>query len=129
MANIRSLQMADAVCADARVRLEKRFLGLSVRAVYAPTGSPLRCKTLELTAEDGKRMHNILTLSREQMLSALADLKLCSVYNGNYVLELAASEDARFVALQLFHYVQLGYEPVTDVLFLEGDEARHMAQL
>ncbi len=122
MANIRSLQMADAVCADARVRLEKRFLGLSVRAVYAPTGSPLRCKTLELTAEDGKRMHSILTLSREQMLAALADMKLGSVFN-------AASEDGRFAALQLFHYLQLGYEPVTDVLFLEGDEARCAAGL
>lgn len=121
--------MADAVCADARVRLEKRFLGLSVRAVYAPTGSPLRCKVIELTAEVGGRLHTILAQPREQMLAALADMKLGSVFNGNYILELAASEDGRFAALQLFHYLQLGYEPVTDVLFLEGDEARCAAGL
>lgn len=129
MANIKSLQMADAVCADARVRLEKKFWGLSAKAVYVPTGSALRCKVIELAAEVGGRLHTILAQPREQMLAALADMKLGSVYNGNYILKVAASEDGRFAALQLFHYLQLGYEPVSDVLFLEGDEARCVARL
>ena len=49
--------------------------------------------------------------------------------NGNYMMEVCVSRDGGFVALQLFQYEQLGYEPASDMLIYEGEDAHALAQI
>jgi len=46
-----------------------------------------------------------------------------------YMLEVACSRDGRFVALLLQQFARMSYEPVTDTLFFEGDDAQIVSQL
>jgi len=43
--------------------------------------------------------------------------------------EVCASRDGAFLAVQLHQFTRMSYEPVTDVLLFEGDDARVMKQL
>jgi len=43
-------------------------------------------------------------------------------FSGIYLFETCVSQDAQFAAVMLLQYRQMSYEPVTDVLFFEGNE-------
>ncbi|MBR4925486.1 MAG: hypothetical protein IKZ61_07015 [Prevotella sp.] len=123
MANIKSLQMWNNICTDARISISKSLFGLRVTAVYNPTGSMLEARKIELSKEDGDRMRRIITGSREKLSQSVGDFHPKSVDYGNYMAEACFSRDGAFVAVQLFQFVQLSYEPVTDVIIFEGEEA------
>lgn len=43
--------------------------------------------------------------------------------------EVCASRDGAFLAVQLHQFTRMSYEPVTDVLIFEGNDARIVKEL
>ena len=129
MANIKNLQMWKDICADARIRISKSLFGLKAPAVYVPTQSVIDACTIEYTPQDGDRLRHILSASREDLAKAIDGFRPKEVPNGNYMLEVGRSRDGQFVALLLQQFTRLSYEPVTDLLFFEGDDANIISQL
>lgn len=129
MANIYNLQMAKSICADSRISIRKSFFGLRTNVVYNPTGSEVDVKTIEYAPDAGRQWKHLLGQPRTDLLSSLSDFHPQPTMNGNYMLEVCVSRDGEFVALQLLQFEQLGYEPVSDVLTFEGEEARALAAI
>ena len=129
MANINKLQMGKTVCADERIAVSKALLGLRTRVTYLPTNSNVDVKTLEYSAADGDKLKAVLTGNRGELGKAVAGFRPQPTVNGNYLVELCLSADRAFVAVQLLRIAQMSYEPVSDVLMFEGDEARTVSQL
>lgn len=129
MANINNLQMAKAVCADSRISIRKSLFGLRTNVVYNPTGSEVDVRTIEYAPESGAQWRHILSQPRASLRPLLADFHPQPVVNGNYMMEVCVSRDGGFVALQLFQYEQLGYEPASDMLIYEGEDAHALAQI
>ncbi|MCR4957203.1 MAG: hypothetical protein K6B13_01145 [Prevotella sp.] len=129
MANIKNLQMWNTICTDARISISKSMLGLRTTANYIPSNSVLDVKTIEYSAADGERLKRLLTSPRENLEKAIGDFHPTQTANGNFMAELCVSRDGAFLAVQLFQFVLMKYEPATDVLIYEGAEARIVKQL
>lgn len=129
MANIKNLQMWQSICSDNRINISKSLFGLRTKAIYGPTGSVIDARTLEYSPEDGKHIKRILDIPQEKMTDSIGDFRPKTVDNGNYLAEVCQSRDGRFLAVQLFQFVKLNYEPATDVIILEGDVAEAVSKL
>ncbi|MBO4801398.1 MAG: hypothetical protein J5545_05970 [Bacteroidaceae bacterium] len=129
MANITHLQMSKAICADARVSVSKSFFGLFTKAVYRTTNSIIDAEILEFSTADGERLKRVLESPRPNLAAAAAGFLPKPIVNGNYMAEVCASRDAHFVAVRLYQYDRMNYEPVTALLVFEGEEARIVRQL
>ena len=129
MANIKTLQMWDNICADSRISISKSFLGLKTTATYVPTQSIIDVKIVEYTQKDGERLQRILQTQQDKLSEAISDFHPKEVYNGNYLLEVCKSRDGQFVGLLLKQFSQITYEPVTEALFFEGDRAKVLSNL
>lgn len=129
MANIKNLQMWDSICADARISISKSLFGLRTTATYNPTNSVVDAKTYEYSPADGERLKRLLETSREKLSEAIGDFRPKATVNGNFMAEVCASDDGAFLAVQLFQFIRMSYEPVTEVLFFEGTDAKALGQL
>lgn len=129
MANIKTLQMWNTICTDARISVSKSLFGMRTTVTYQPTGSQLDVIRAEYQSADGERLKHILTSPRETLAKAIDSFHPKNVANGNYMAEVCVSSDGAFLAVQLLHFSQLSYEPATDVLIFEDDEARLVRQL
>lgn len=121
--------MWNTICADARISVSKSLFGLRTTAVYTPTNSVIEANTFEYSPADGEHLRRILSSSREDLVHAIGDFRPKPVVSGNYMAEVCASRDGAFVAVLLQQFTRMSYEPVTDVLIFEGDEARAIAKL
>lgn len=130
MANIKNLRMAYTISTDARISVKKSLFGLSTTLIYNPTGSIVDARVVELTSADGNHLRwNILCASAGDLQRIIGNFQPKPVNNGNYLAELCMSRDGEFLAIQLLRFSTLNYEPVTDVLIYEGDDARALAKL
>ena len=129
MANIKHLQMWNSICTDARISISKSMFGLRTTAVYTPTNSVIDARTIELSPADGEHVRHILSSPRENLAQVIGDFRPKPVANGNYMAEVCASRDGVFLAVLLHQFTRMSYEPVTDVLVFEGDEAQVVAKL
>lgn len=129
MANIKNLQMWNTICADARISISKSLFGLRTTATFSPTGSVIDVKTVEYSLADGEHMKRLLGTPREKLSAAIAGFRPQAAANGNYMAEVCMSRDDAYLAVQLFQFHQFSYEPVTDVLVFEGNDARTVRQL
>ena len=129
MANIKHLQMWNSICADARIGISKSLFGLRSTAVYNPTNSVIDARTVERSPADGEQVRRILSSSRENLAQAIGNFRPKPVVNGNYMVEVCTSRDRAFLAILLQQFTRMSYEPVTDVLIFENDEARTIAKL
>lgn len=127
MANIKNLQMWNTICADARISISKSFFGLRTTAVYNPTNSVLDTRVIELSPADGGHVKNIL--EQENISQAVGDFHPKPVANGNYIVEVCNSRDGEFLAIQLKQFIHMNYEPVTEVLIFEGNEAHAIMKM
>ncbi len=123
MANIKSLQMWNSICKDARISISKSMFGLRTTAVYNPTGSIIDARLLEFSPADGSQLKSILVSSRTDLTKAIGNFRPKPIGNGNYLAEVCTSRDGAFLAVLLKQFIQLHYEPVTEVLIFEGDDA------
>ena len=129
MANIKNLRMWESICTDARIGITKSLFGLRTKAIYQPTGSVIDAETFEYSPEDGKRIKSILEMPRERMAESIQGFHPTTVDYGNYLTEVGLSRDGAFLAVQLFQFVKLNYEPVTEVIIFEGKEAATISNL
>ena len=129
MANIKNLQMWQSICTDNRINISKSMFGLRTKAIYGPTGSVIDARTLEYSPEDGKHIKRILDMPKEKMADSIGDFRPQTVDYGNYLAEVCQSRDGRFLAVQLFQFVKLNYEPVTEALVFEGEAAEAVSKL
>ena len=121
--------MWNSICADARIGISKSLFGLRSTAVYNPTNSVIDARTIELSPADGEQVRRILSSSRENLAQAIGNFRPKPVVNGNYMVEVCTSRDGAFLAILLQQFTRMSYEPVTDVLIFENDEARTIAKL
>ena len=129
MANIKNLQMWDSICSDNRINIRKSLFGLRTTAVYGPTNSVIDVNTLEYSQEDGKRIKHILDMPQADVDKAIGDFHPKTVDYGNYLAEVCRSRDGRFLAVQLFQFVKLNYEPATEALVFEGEVAEALSKM
>ena len=129
MANIKNLRMRDSICTDARISITKSMFGLRSTAIYRPTNSVIDAETFEYSPEDGKHIKSILEMPRERMADSIQGFHPTTVDYGNYLAEVGLSRDGAFMAVQLFQFVKLNYEPATEVLVFEGKEAATISNL
>ena len=129
MSNIKNLQMWNTICADARISISKSLLGLCTTVIYNPSNSIIDANTYEYSPADGERLKHLLDTPHETLTSAIGDYHPKKVVNGNYLAEVCTSRDRAFLAVQLFQFAHLSYEPVSEVLIFEGDTARAVRQL
>ncbi|MBO7637051.1 MAG: hypothetical protein J6S89_10805 [Paludibacteraceae bacterium] len=129
MANIKSLQMWNDICADARVCISKSWFGLKTVVKCASTGSVIEPKKVQLDQQDGDRLQRILRTSSENLTQAVENFHLKESYNGRYILESCVSKDGMYVAMLLLQFKNFDYEPVTDVVVYEGENAKIISQI
>ena len=121
--------MWDSICTDARISITKSMFGLRSTAIYRPTNSVIDSDTFEYSPEDGKHIKSILEMPRERMADSIQGFHPTTVDYGNYLAEVGLSRDGAFMAVQLFQFVKLNYEPATEVLVFEGKEAATISNL
>ncbi|MBR6129315.1 MAG: hypothetical protein IKQ07_06765 [Bacteroidaceae bacterium] len=129
MANIKNLQMWKTICADARIGISKSLFGLRSTAIYLPSNSVIDAKTTEYSVSDGEHLKRLFETPRENLSKVIGDFHPIQINNGNFMAELCCSRDGAYLAIQLFQFVRLKYEPATNVLIFEGDDARAVKQL
>ena len=127
--NIKNLQMWNTICVDARISISKSLFGLRTTATYNPTNSVIDAKSFEYSPADGEYLKRLLETLHDKLTAAIDDFRPKATVNGNYMAEVCASRDGAFLALQLFQFTRMSYEPVTDVLIFDGDDAISLSPL
>ena len=129
MANIKHLQMWKDICTDVRISISKSLFGLRTTATFLPTNSIIDIYTAEFSATDGNRLSQILSSPREDLAQSIEGYRPQQIPNGNYLAEICATQDGEYLAVKLYQYSSLSYQPVTDTFIFEGDQARIVKQL
>ena len=120
--------MAAAVSAYKNIEIKKSLF--STKAVYTPTGSPVKAVVLEYTPTEGERVQRLLDMPFDKMSSdVLQKGKPRAGANGNFRLEVCLSDDRRFCALQLFRFADFSYRPLFEPRFYEGTDVETIAKL
>lgn len=127
--NIKNQQMWNTICADARISISKSLFGLRTTAIYNPTNSVIDAKSFEYSPADGEHLKRLLETPNDKLTAAIGDFRPKATVNGNYMAEVCASRDGAFLSIQLFQFIRMSYEPVSDVIIFEGDNAKTLSQL
>lgn len=91
-------------------------------AAYLPTGSSVKERSLFF---DLKHLVEFTEILEQHKFANEAGFK-CEG-NGNLRMDIFASRDNQFVAVQLFQFVPYTYTPVTAIFYFTGTEAIEMA--
>jgi len=129
MAKINHLDMGPTVLGLDEVTVKKGFLGMSTKLIYNPTNSVIRIKENEYSAEDGKKLADILSTAPENVETAIAKFPVSTIGMGNVKLQACISEDHQFAAVQLLQFKDFGYQPSTEVHIYKGKAAAAFAEL
>lgn len=121
--------MGEDVMALNDVQVKKGFMGWSVKLIYKPTQSKIQIKEKENTAEDGKKLENILTAAPAEVETAISKFPVSAISMGNFKLQACLSDDSQFAALQLLAYKDFGYKPVTEMKVYTGRTAEVFSRL
>lgn len=121
--------MGEDVMALNDVQVKKGFMGWSVKLTYKPTQSKIQIKEKKYTAEDGKKLENILTAAPAEVETAISKFPVSAISMGNFKLQACLSDDSQFAALQLLAYKDFGYKPVTDMKVYTGRTAEVFSRL
>lgn len=121
--------MGEDVMALNDVQVKKGFMGWNVKLIYKPTQSKIKIKEKEYTAEDGKKLQNILTAAPAEVETAISKFPVSAISMGYFKLQACLSDDSQFAALQLLAYKDFGYKPVTDMKVYTGRTAEVFSRL
>lgn len=129
MANIKNMEMAEALSQNSNITIKKAFLGLKQTVVYNPTQSPCTTYVLDYAPEVGERLERLLNMAADKMRAELAKGALKPVPIGNVRLEAVVSTDGQFAAVQLFRFTDFKYHNFTPLKTFEGEEAAVIVEL
>lgn len=121
--------MGAEVMALEDIAVKKSFMGLSTKLIYKPTGSVVKVKENEYTAEDGRNLENILSTEPENVEEAIKKFPVSAAGIGNVKLEACISDDLQFAAIQLLSFKDFNYRPVCDMKVYTGKAAAAFAKL
>ena len=96
------------------------FLG-KTKVVYRPSGSELVHVKKTYCIDDAD---NAVEMVEQGHVATLTYDP-----NGNVELDAYVSQDHQFIAIRVLRYKHLGYEPVTDAHFYNGETAQEMAKV
>lgn len=127
MSSFKSLEMAAVVSSYKNITIKKSLF--STKAIYTPTGSPVKAIVLEYSPSEGERLERLLDMPADKMAAEMAKGKPTAGANGNFRLEVCLSEDHQFCALQLFRFADFSYSPLFEPRFYEGETVEYYAKL
>lgn len=128
MSSLKSLDMAAAMSTYNNIVIKKTLF--STKAVYKPTGSPVKAMVLEYSPSEGERVARLLNMPLDKMAADIEQNgKPVAGANGNFRLEVCISSDRQFCALQLFRYADFSYCPLSEPRLFEGEEVENLAKL
>lgn len=130
MSSIKDLEMAAAVSSYENISINSGLFGLSKKAIYTPTNSPVKVIINDYAPLEGEHLEHLLALPLDKLADELRTKgKPSPAAIGHYRLELCISEDHQFCALQLFRFVDFKNSPVFEPRFYEGSDAEIFANL
>ena len=130
MSRFFSVEIAPAVSEHPHVSIKKSFFGLFANAYYNVTNTQIDSYENSYSRETGERIKPLFSVGDKYVIGCTKDIgSLHQQPNGNYRLDICISRDRQFIALQLFHFENLMYRPVTDVGYFEGEQAEAIDNL
>lgn len=129
MAKINHLAMGPTVLGNENVEVKKGFLGMGIKLIYKPTNSVIKIKENEYSAEDGKRLANILHSEPEHLHEMIDKNAVSTIGMGNVKLQACLSADLQFAAVQILTFKDFDYQPTSEVKIYEGEAAKAIARL
>ena len=130
MSSIKDLEMAAAVSSYENISIKSGLFGLSKKAIYTPTNSPVKVIINDYAPLEGEHLEHLLALPLDKLADELRTKgKPSPAAIGHYRLELCISEDHQFCALQLLRFGDFQYKPVFEPRFYEGKDVEYITQL
>ena len=122
--------LKESVALQTYITRKSTFFGLINRLVYAPTDSRLNftCRYYAPILRD--ELKELFALGGQVLEKRLAKMnRFEQAVNGNLLVECCVSADKEFAALQLKHFEQIDYQPISEVRFLQGESAMQAAKI
>ena len=122
--------LKEVVALQPYITRKSTFFGLFNRLVYAPTDSRLNFTSRYYASILREELKELFALGDQVLEKRLAKTnRFEQAMNGNLLVECCVSADKKFVALQLKHFEQIDYRPISDVRFLQGESAMQAAKV
>lgn len=122
--------LKESVALQTYITRKSSFFGLINRLVYAPTDSRLNFTCRYYAPILREELKELFALGGQVLEKRLAKMnRFEQAVNGNLLVECCVSADKEFAALQLKHFEQIDYQPISDVRFLQGESAMQAAKI
>ena len=122
--------LKESVALQTYITRKSTFFGLINRLVYAPTGSRLNFTWRYYAPILREELKELFALGGQVLEKRLAKMnRFEQAVNGNLLVECCVSADKEFAALQLKHFEQIDYQPISEVRFLQGESAMQAAKI
>lgn len=122
--------LKESVALQTYITRKSTFFGLITRLVYAPTDSCLNFTCRYYAPILREELKELFALGGQVLENRLAKMnRFEQAVNGNLLVECCVSADKEFAALQLKHFEQIDYQPISEVRFLQGEPAMQAAKI
>ena len=122
--------LKESVALQSYITRKSSFFGLINRLVYAPTDSRLNFTYRYYAPILREELKELFALGGQVLENRLAKTnRFEQAVNGNLLVECCVSADKEFAALQLKHFEQIDYQPISEVRFLQGEPAMQAAKI
>lgn len=122
--------LKESVALQTYITRKSTFFGLITRLVYAPTDSRLNFTCRYYAPILREELKELFALGSQVLEKRLAKMnRFEQAVNGNLLVECCVSADKEFAALQLKHFEQIDYQPISEVRFLQGESAMQAAKI
>ncbi len=122
--------LKESVALQSYITRRSTFFGLINRLVYAPTDSRLNFTCRYYAPILREELKELFALGGQVLEKLLAKMnRFEQAVNGNLLVECCVSADKEFAALQLKHFEQIDYQPISEVRFLQGESAMQAAKI
>ena len=122
--------LKESVALQSYITRRSTFFGLINRLVYAPTDSRLNFTCRYYAPILREELKELFALGGQVLENRLAKMnRFEQAVNGNLLVECCVSADKEFAALQLKHFEQIDYQPISEVRFLQGESAMQAAKI
>lgn len=122
--------LKESVALQTYITRKSTFFGLITRLVYAPTDSRLNFTCRYYAPILREELKELFALGGQVLEKRLAKMnRFEQAVNGNLLVECCVSADKEFAALQLKHFEQIDYQPISEVRFLQGESAMQAAKI
>ena len=122
--------LKESVALQTYITRKSTYFGLITRLVYAPTDSRLNFTYRYYAPILREELKELFALGGQVLENRLAKMnRFEQAVNGNLLVECCVSADKEFAALQLKHFEQIDYQPISEVRFLQGESAMQAAKI